>query len=64
MRNLPGPEALVWPMKRLAILAAAASLSACLPHPPPAAAPYRAVGQSAAGTNGRHQGDHLGRTLA
>ena len=34
-------------MKRLAILALAASLTACLSHPPPAPAPYRAVGQSA-----------------
>lgn len=47
IRNRPTSEALVWPMKRLAILAAAASLGACLPHPPPSAAPYRAVGQSA-----------------
>lgn len=46
-RNLTGPEALVRPMKRLAILAAAASLGACLPHPAPSAAPYRAVGQAA-----------------
>ena len=34
-------------MKRMAIVATATSLSACLPHPPPAPAPYRAVGQSA-----------------
>jgi heat shock protein HslJ len=35
------------PMKRLVIIAAAASLGACLPHPPPAPAPYRAVGVAA-----------------
>jgi len=34
-------------MKRLAIVALAASLTACLSHPPPAPPPYRAVGQSA-----------------
>ena len=33
-------------MRNLLILAMAASLTACLSHPPPAAAPYRAVGQS------------------
>ena len=37
----------VLPMKRLLVLALAASLTACLSHPPPAPAPYRAVGQSA-----------------
>jgi heat shock protein HslJ len=37
----------VLPMKCLAILALAASLTACLSHPPPAPPPYRAVGQSA-----------------
>lgn len=47
MRNLRSPETLVFAMKRLAILAVVASLGACLPHPPPSAAPYRAVGQSA-----------------
>jgi heat shock protein HslJ len=47
MGNLLRPEALFCAMKRLAILATVASLSACLPHPPPSAAPYRAVGQSA-----------------
>ena len=47
MGNLLRPEALFCAMKRLAILVSAASLSACLPHPPPSAAPYRAVGQSA-----------------
>ena len=34
-------------MKRLLLIALAASLTACLSHPPPAPAPYRAVGQSA-----------------
>ena len=34
-------------MKRLALIAMIAGTGACLPHPPPAAAPYRAVGQSA-----------------
>ena len=33
-------------MKRLVLLAAFPLLGACLPHPPPAAAPYRAVGQA------------------
>lgn len=47
IRNLPGPEALLRQMKQLVIFAAAASLSACLSHPPPPAAPYRAVGQAA-----------------
>ena len=36
----------VLPMKRLGVIALAASLTACLSHPPPAPAPYRAVGQS------------------
>ena len=45
--NLPSSEALLWAMKRLTILAAVAALGACLPHPPPSEAPYRAVGQSA-----------------
>lgn len=35
-------------MKRLAILALAAAATACLPHPPPPAAPYRAVAQAPA----------------
>ena len=34
-------------MKRLGIIAIAASLTACLSHPPPPPAPYRAVGQAA-----------------
>lgn len=33
-------------MKRLLLVALAASLTACLSHPPPAPAPYRAVGHS------------------
>jgi uncharacterized membrane protein len=37
-------------MKRVALLAAIAALGACLPHPPPAPAPYRAVGQAEAWT--------------
>ena len=40
----------VLPMKRLSILASAASLTACLSHPAPAPAPYRAVGQSSGWT--------------
>ena len=39
--------AAVFAMKRLGIVAIAASLTACLSHPPPAPPPYRAVGQSA-----------------
>lgn len=35
-------------MKRLTVLAAAALLGGCLPHPPPPEAPYRAVGQAPA----------------
>jgi hypothetical protein len=35
-------------MKRLTILAAAAILGGCLPHPPPPPAPYRAVAQAPA----------------
>ena len=35
-------------MKRLTILAAAAVLAACLPHPPPPEAPYRAVARAPA----------------
>ena len=37
-------------MKRLAVIALAATLTACLSHPPPAPAPYRAVGQSSGWT--------------
>lgn len=36
-------------MKRLTILAAAALVAGCLPHPPPPAAPYRAVAKAPAG---------------
>ena len=35
-------------MKRLTVIAAAALLGGCLPHPPPPAAPYRAVAQAPA----------------
>ncbi len=35
-------------MKHLTVIAMGALLGACLPHPPPPAAPYRAVGQGAA----------------
>ena len=35
-------------MKRLTVLAAAALLAGCLPHPPPPEAPYRAVAQAPA----------------
>ena len=35
-------------MKRLIVIAAATLVAACLPHPPPPEAPYRAVGQSPA----------------
>ena len=35
-------------MKRFAAIAMAASLAACLPHPPPPPAPYRAVAQAPA----------------
>lgn len=34
-------------MKRFVIVALGMSLGACLSHPPPSPAPYRAVGQSA-----------------
>ena len=37
-------------MKRLVIIALGMSLGACLSHPPPPPAPYRAVGQGAAWT--------------
>ncbi len=37
-------------MKQLAILPFVALLSACMPHPPPAPAPYRAVGINAGWT--------------
>lgn len=47
MRNPPADGKVVLPMKRLVLLVMAAALSACLPHPPPAPAPYRAVGQAA-----------------
>ena len=47
IRNLPSPEAILSTMKRLTILAGVAALGGCLPHPPPSAPPYRAVGQSA-----------------
>ena len=39
--------AVVFAMKRLGIVAIAATLTACLSHPPPPAAPDRAVGQAA-----------------
>ena len=39
--------AAVFAMKRLGLVAIAATLTACLSHPPPAPAPYRAVGQGA-----------------
>lgn len=35
-------------MKRLTVIAAATLVAACLPHPPPPEAPYRAVGQAPA----------------
>ena len=35
-------------MKRLTVIAAAAALGACLPHPPPPEAPYRAVAKAPA----------------
>ena len=34
-------------MRRLAVIGLATALGACLSHPPPAPAPYRAVGQAA-----------------
>lgn len=37
-------------MKRFVIVALGMSLGACLSHPPPSPAPYRAVGQSAGWT--------------
>ena len=37
-------------MKQLAVLPFVALVSACLPHPPPAPAPYRAVGVNAGWT--------------
>jgi hypothetical protein len=40
-------QTIVSGMRRLGIIAIAASLTACLSHPPPPPAPYRAVGQNA-----------------
>ena len=47
MRNPRASGTVDLPMKRLALLAMAAAVSGCLPHPPPSSPPYRAVGQAA-----------------
>jgi heat shock protein HslJ len=46
MRNPLADGKVDLPMKRLVLIATMTALSGCLPHPPPAPAPYRAVGQA------------------
>lgn len=47
MRNPLAYGKVVLPMKRVALVAITIMISACMSHPPPAPAPYRAVGQGA-----------------
>jgi heat shock protein HslJ len=47
MRNPLADGKVVLPMKRLLLIATMTALSGCVPHPPPAPAPYRAIGQAA-----------------